>query len=55
MEAICINQEVAMMGAIYSRAECVAIWVGEATAHSDDFFKIVERVQAGGKLTASYE
>ncbi|KDQ26704.1 hypothetical protein PLEOSDRAFT_159377 [Pleurotus ostreatus PC15] len=59
VDAICINQDdiperkqqVTMMGNIYSRAERVAIWVGEATVHSDDFFKLVERVQAGGKLT----
>lgn len=61
VDAICINQDdisernqqVAMMGDIYSRAECVAIWVGEATPHSDDFFKIVEVVKAGDKLASA--
>ncbi|KDQ26685.1 hypothetical protein PLEOSDRAFT_168954 [Pleurotus ostreatus PC15] len=59
VDAVCINQDdipernqqVAMMGDIYSRAECVAVWVGEATPHSDDFFKIVEVVKAGDMLT----
>ncbi|KAF4593012.1 hypothetical protein EYR38_008719 [Pleurotus pulmonarius] len=60
VDAICINQDditernqqVAMMGDIYSRAECVTIYVGEATPLSDDFFKIVEVVQAGEKLAS---
>lgn len=47
VDAICINQDdisernqqVAMMGDIYSRAECVAICVGEATPHSDAFLR----------------
>ncbi|KAF9499677.1 HET-domain-containing protein [Pleurotus eryngii] len=59
VDAICINQDnipernqqVAMMGDIYSRAECVAIWVGEATPHSDDFFKVVEVIKAGDNLS----
>ncbi|KAJ8519526.1 hypothetical protein ONZ45_g3521 [Pleurotus djamor] len=45
-DAICINQDdipernqqVSMMGSIYQNAAMVAVWVGDATQKSDDFF-----------------
>jgi hypothetical protein len=46
IDAICINQEdidernqqVAIMGEIFSQAKCVITWLGEADSHTSDFF-----------------
>ncbi|KAJ8518211.1 hypothetical protein ONZ45_g4685 [Pleurotus djamor] len=59
VDAICINQEdvpeknkqVAMMGSIYSGADRVIVWVGEATERTSDFFKAVDIVASGHQLT----
>ena len=59
VDVICINQvdipernrQVTMMGSIYGRAQCVVVWLGQATQKSTEFFKVVKKVQDGEKLT----
>ncbi|RDL32689.1 uncharacterized protein BP5553_09145 [Venustampulla echinocandica] len=62
VDAICINQtdipernqQVTMMGGIYNIAQCVVVWLGEATQKSEDFFKILEKVRDGQDLSLTY-
>jgi len=53
VDAICINQndipernqQVTMMGAIYSTAQCVVVWLGESTEKSNQLFELLESIQ----------
>ncbi|KAK0729527.1 heterokaryon incompatibility, partial [Lasiosphaeris hirsuta] len=59
VDAICINQDdipernqqVNMMGDIYRRAERVIVWLGEATELTNGLCRVMEVVEAGGKLS----
>ncbi|KAI0400624.1 heterokaryon incompatibility protein-domain-containing protein [Xylaria palmicola] len=50
VDAICINQndiqernqQVTMMGDIYSTARCVVVWLGESTEKSNELFQLLE-------------
>jgi hypothetical protein len=52
-DAICINQDeipernqqVTMIGSIYSTAACILIWLGDATEHCEEFFDLVYEVE----------
>jgi hypothetical protein len=53
VDAICINQndipernqQVTMMGAIYSIAQCVVVWLGESTEKSNQLFELLESIK----------
>ncbi|KAI1746654.1 heterokaryon incompatibility protein-domain-containing protein [Xylaria castorea] len=53
VDAICINQndiqernqQVTMMGEIYSTAQCVVVWLGESTEKCNELFKLLGQKQ----------
>ncbi|RWA12343.1 hypothetical protein EKO27_g2758 [Xylaria grammica] len=63
VDAICINQndipernqQVTMMGEIYSRARCVVVWLGESTEKCNELFELLQQAKRepdGSKYTA---